>query len=185
MEEEERIVIDTNLLISAALNDKSASYEALSKAYENYTILQSNDTFDEFLEVIEREKFDKYLTNERKEEFLQDLTNESEFIPIDHETDACRDEKDNKFLELAVSGDAKYIVSGDRDLLDLGEYQNIEILSPSQFLEREKQRERELEPDRDNDDLNSAQDSADRRNQDANESKHNIEHAPPSVCQGS
>jgi predicted nucleic acid-binding protein len=80
------------------------------------------------------------LSDEECKNFLQDLESRSEFISISYKTNACRDSKDNKFLELAVSGKATYIVSGDKDLQDLGKYQGIEILSPSQFLERERQR---------------------------------------------
>ncbi len=46
----------------------------------------------------------------------------------------CRDPADDKFLDAAVSGKADYIVSGDKDLLDLGRYQAIEIISPKEFL---------------------------------------------------
>jgi uncharacterized protein len=48
---------------------------------------------------------------------------------------ACRDPKDNKFLELAVTGNVDYIISGDKDLLDLNPFNNIVIITPSQFLE--------------------------------------------------
>ena len=54
------------------------------------------------------------------------------------EDGVCRDQKDNKFLELAVSGGAKYILSGDKDLLVIGEYQGISILSPRSFYNRLK-----------------------------------------------
>ena len=46
----------------------------------------------------------------------------------------CRDPKDDKFLELAVSGSATHIVSGDQDLLDLHPFRGISIVSPRRFL---------------------------------------------------
>ncbi|MFQ5771845.1 MAG: putative toxin-antitoxin system toxin component, PIN family [bacterium] len=46
----------------------------------------------------------------------------------------CRDPKDDKYLELAVSGGAKFIVSGDKDLLALNSFREISILTPEQFL---------------------------------------------------
>jgi len=48
---------------------------------------------------------------------------------------ACRDPKDDKFLELAVAGRATHIVTGDSDLLALNSFQSIQILPPQSFLE--------------------------------------------------
>ena len=48
---------------------------------------------------------------------------------------ASRDADDNKFIEAAVIGNAQYIISGDKDLLTLGEYEGTKILKPSEFLE--------------------------------------------------
>jgi len=47
---------------------------------------------------------------------------------------ACRDPKDNKFLELAVAGEATHIVTGDSDLLVLNPFRDIAVLTPSEFL---------------------------------------------------
>jgi predicted nucleic acid-binding protein len=51
-----------------------------------------------------------------------------------HETRVCSDLDDNKFLELAVSGMAQYIITGDKDLLILNTYQGIPIITPAEFL---------------------------------------------------
>jgi predicted nucleic acid-binding protein len=48
---------------------------------------------------------------------------------------ACRDPKDDKFLELAVSGAACCVVTGDQDLLALHPFRSVSILTPAQFLE--------------------------------------------------
>jgi putative PIN family toxin of toxin-antitoxin system len=143
--DDEKIVVDTNVLLSATLNEHGAAGQAYSAVIENYTILQSEETFAEFVEVINRKKFDKYISSDARYITIGDLYNGSDFVEVNHtvESDICRDTKDNKFLELAVSGEAKYIVSGDKDLLDIGEYKGIDILSPRDFLEREKLREKE------------------------------------------
>lgn len=49
---------------------------------------------------------------------------------------ACRDPKDDKFLEVAVAGRADVLVSGDADLQSLHPFENVPILSPASFLER-------------------------------------------------
>jgi predicted nucleic acid-binding protein len=48
---------------------------------------------------------------------------------------ACRDSSDDKFLELAVSGSATHIITGDSDLLELDPFQGIRIIRPQTFLE--------------------------------------------------
>jgi putative PIN family toxin of toxin-antitoxin system len=46
----------------------------------------------------------------------------------------CRDEKDNRYLELAAAAGATYIVSGDRDLLDLDPWRGIRIVTPAGYV---------------------------------------------------
>jgi putative PIN family toxin of toxin-antitoxin system len=145
--ENEDVVIDTNVLLSSTLSENGVSRQAVIKAMEDYTIIQSAETFDEFVEVINREKFDKFLSQETREEIINDLANASEFLDVTHQTNACRDPKDNRFLELAVSGKAKYLISGDEDLLSLGEYNGIPIVTPRRFLELEREREQKEERD--------------------------------------
>lgn len=60
-----------------------------------------------------------------KRSFLTDV-----FVAVN----VCRDPKDDKFLELALSGDASFIITGDKDLLILNPFQNIKILSSSGFI---------------------------------------------------
>ena len=57
-----------------------------------------------------------------------------ELVIPDQTVDACRDPKDNKFLEAALAGEADCIVSGDADLLDMGSFEEIPILRPAEFL---------------------------------------------------
>ncbi len=67
--------------------------------------------------------------------FLAALTGEAQWIDVDVGIKACPDSKDDEFLELAVSGHATHIVSGDTDLLALNPFQGIQILAPQSFLE--------------------------------------------------
>ena len=66
--------------------------------------------------------------------FLTAVKGNSSFILVSHQTTSCIDADDNKFLELAVSGQAKYIVTGDSDLLCLENYREIRIVTPADFL---------------------------------------------------
>jgi putative PIN family toxin of toxin-antitoxin system len=133
-----RIVIDTNVIISALLIKKSVPFQVVSTAFEQGIILYSNPTFNELKQVVFRRKFDRYLTSEERNIFLFKFANESESVEIKEEIKACRDAKDDKFLELAVNGNADLIITGDIDLLVLNPFREIEIITPEVFIARFK-----------------------------------------------
>lgn len=129
------VVFDTNALVSAALFINSIPAKAFDLAYENYQLIISTTTLTEFKEVLSRDKFKKYAGKEYQETFVEKYYNASNLITTTTKITSCRDPKDNKFLELAVDGNASVIVTGDRDLLDLHPFRDIQILTPSGFLE--------------------------------------------------
>lgn len=129
-----RIVFDTNVIVSAALLAGSVPRQAFDKALEEGKILISVPALLELAEVLSREKFEKYLLEEERMRFLIALLKEVELVEVTEEVAACRDAKDNKFLELAISGQADCIVSGDDDLLVLSPFREIPILKPREFL---------------------------------------------------
>jgi len=129
-----RIVFDTNVLISAALLKSSLARQALDKAIDEGELLFSLETIDELNRVLMRSDFARYVTEEERFEFLAALVRESKLIEITTNVEACRDPRDNKFLELGLSGDAKCIVSGDQDLLVLHPFHGIPILTPREFV---------------------------------------------------
>jgi putative PIN family toxin of toxin-antitoxin system len=129
-----RCVFDTNVLISALLFNQSKPAQAFVTALRNGVVLVSADTVSELNEVLGRKKFDKYLTEEERELFLRSLLQNTQLVEIHEKVRACRDPKDDKFLELAVNGEAEYVVSGDDDLISLHPYRHIQILAPEPFL---------------------------------------------------
>ena len=129
-----RVVFDTNVLISSVLLPNSAAQSAFTKALEIGRLVHSLATLDELKQVLDRKKFDKYISRDERTRFLTMLVRESELIEVVVSISVCRDPKDNKFLELAVSADAKMIISGDDDLLVLHPYNDVEILTPRTFL---------------------------------------------------
>ncbi|MFL5342185.1 MAG: putative toxin-antitoxin system toxin component, PIN family [Gemmataceae bacterium] len=93
----------------------------------------SEATVAELDEVLRRPKFDKYVS-EKRLEFLAALVREAEPVAFTEVITACRDAKDDKFLELAVSGRASHVLSGDGDLLALHPFRGIAIVTPQAFL---------------------------------------------------
>jgi putative PIN family toxin of toxin-antitoxin system len=85
--------------------------------------------------VLARPKFRRYFQAEHRRRFLQELSENAELVLVTHSIQACRDPMDNMILELAVSGRADCVVTGDKDLLVLDPFQGIRIVTPTTFLE--------------------------------------------------
>lgn len=131
-----RFVFDTNTLISAALFRTSVPRQAVDKALLTGSLLVSESTSLELVTVFLRTKFDRYLERAKRELFLATFLQHTELIEISETIRACRDAKDDKFLEVAVSGNAGIIVTGDDDLLMLHPFRTISIMTPRDFIDR-------------------------------------------------
>ncbi|WP_457755656.1 putative toxin-antitoxin system toxin component, PIN family [Thermodesulfatator indicus] len=130
-----RVVLDTNVLISALLFRGELSKLILALKQQAFVLLFSEETLKEFIKVLHYPKFG--LTKEEIEYLLQsEIMPHAEIInPIlKFGENVCSDKEDQKFLELAVSAKADYLVSGDNDLLEIKEFQKIKIISPAEFL---------------------------------------------------
>jgi putative PIN family toxin of toxin-antitoxin system len=130
-----RFVFDTNVLVSALLISDSVPNKAFAMALEEGTLLLSFSVLSELYAVLTRPHFRRYVDEEDTRNFVAALTREAEWLEVVQEIKACRDPKDDKFLELAVAGRATHIISGDSDLLALTPFRGIEIVSPSAFLQ--------------------------------------------------
>ena len=129
-----RCAFDTNVIVSALLFNDSVPGQALMRALDQGKILISEELSKELSDVLNRPMFDRYASQEERDEFLYALTLESEFVEITESVRACRDPKDDKILELAINGNADYVITGDEDLLALNPFQGIPILRPAEFL---------------------------------------------------
>ena len=137
-------VLDTNVLVSALIRKNSLPFQVIKIAEKQGIILYSQDTLLEITQVLNRKKFDKYLTLEERQKFIIKFINSSKYVNIQEKISICRDEKDNKLLELAVSGSANIIISGDQDLLILNPFREIEIITPETFINRYNQETHEI-----------------------------------------
>ncbi len=131
---ERRFVCDVNVIISAVLIPGSKPDRALRKAQDLGQLLVSESIWLELEQVLARPKFNRYTTPEERNDFLVDLSETVQFIDVTEQINECRDPKDNKYLELALSGQAECIVTGDDDLLVLNPWRGIEILTVQEFL---------------------------------------------------
>jgi len=129
-----RCVFDTNVFVSSLLLPDSKPRQSLDLVFRKGKVLISFATLAELHEVLSRKQFRRYFDEEDIRKFVAALTREAQWIDVTTQIRACRDPRDDMFLELAVSGHADYIVSGDMDLLALNPFQGIRILPPHSFL---------------------------------------------------
>jgi uncharacterized protein len=132
----ERVVVDTNVLVSQLVLPLSVPDEAVRKAVTSGRLLFSDSTMKELADVLARPKFDRYVSSENRQQFLSGLCSIGEFVPIIRVVHECRDPMDDKFLEVALNGKADLILTGDADLLALHPWQGVAILSPADYLKR-------------------------------------------------
>ena len=111
-----RLVLDNNVLLSAAFFKNSIPDRASEKAWNSGILLRSTDTLEELVNVVNRSKFDKYLTMADRIAFVKRYTELAEAITVIHTIKDCRDPKDNKFLELALSGAADLFSCSNQNL---------------------------------------------------------------------
>ena len=129
-----RAVFDTSVIVSAVLLPHSVPRRAFDRAQDEGKVLISEATVDELNEVLRRQHFERYVKEVQRLEFLAVLIGKAEWVQVTEVVLECRDPKDNKFLELAVSGRATHLISGDNDLLVLHPFRGIQIVTPKMFL---------------------------------------------------
>jgi putative PIN family toxin of toxin-antitoxin system len=131
-----RVVVDTNVLISAFLISGGKPDQVLRYLLEvNADFLFSQETMDELITRLARPKFRKYRNDEETAAFIENLSDLATWVPLLGQLAICRDPDDDKFLEVALAGEADCIITGDQDLLVLHPLEGISILTPAQFLE--------------------------------------------------
>ena len=128
-----RVVVDTNVFISAALKERSPPSDAVHLAAERDLLLKSSATEQELFITLARPRLAP-LIPEHFLVWLEEVLAVAELVLITEQIIACRDPKDDKFLELAVSGHADCVVSGDADLLALDPFRGMPIITPAAFL---------------------------------------------------
>ncbi len=131
----DRYVVDTNVLISAALLADSLPAQVLQHVLSHARLVFSAQTFSELETRLWRPKFDRYLSLEDRKWLLRDLHGAADwFEPTDIGPSRCRDPQDENFVQLALACQAKALVSGDKDLLILKTLDGIPVLTPAAAL---------------------------------------------------
>ncbi len=130
-----RVVVDTSCLVSYVLTRGNLMRRVVAHwRAGTFTLLSSPATRAELAGVLARPAI-RRLAAAPPNELARGLERFSEHVPgVLDLPGACRDPKDDKFLACAVEGGAHYLVSSDRDLLDMRHYRDVAIVNPGQFL---------------------------------------------------
>jgi uncharacterized protein len=132
-----RAVIDTNILVRAMLNPEGSVGPVVDYLRDGrYVFLYSEATLNEFVDVLSRPRMvHRYgITTDEVDALCALVIRRGEPVQSNQTVTACRDPKDNAFLEVAVAGRADVIVTGDEDLEVLDPFEGIPIVSPAKFL---------------------------------------------------
>ena len=132
-----RAVVDTNILVRAVIRPQGTVGPVLLRLRQGaYTLLYAAPLLEELVDVLGRPRIrDKYgLADGDIQTVVGLILLRGEGVVPEGRITACRDPRDDKFLEVAVAGKADVIVSGDKDLLVLDPFAGIPIVSPRDFL---------------------------------------------------
>ncbi|MBI5873893.1 MAG: putative toxin-antitoxin system toxin component, PIN family [Candidatus Omnitrophica bacterium] len=139
MKKELRAVIDTNVIISAAIG-KSAVFTKIYDSFVNslFTPVLSVSLREEIFGAVRKPSLRKYFRAEEMKRFRELIKVDTLLVTPSKKIVLCRDAKDNIVLEAALEAKADLIVTGDKDLLCLNPFQNIRIITPKEFVDRLK-----------------------------------------------
>jgi len=132
-----RVVLDTVVFVRALINARSFAGRILSEFAPRYVLLVSTETAQELLEVIRRpELAAKYKKLQAiRIEAVIELVAQAERVQLAAIPQVVRDAKDDIFVATAQMGNADYLVTEDKDLLDLEHKFNFEIINSKTFIE--------------------------------------------------
>ena len=132
-EEKHRVVIDTNLWIRFLLTRNFSKLDRLMFANQTIVLI-SQELLEEIVEVAERPKFRKYFDLFELTELLVKLKQKTELVQVSSQVDICHDYKDNFLLSLVVDGTATHLLTGDKDLLVLHPFGEVQIITITDYF---------------------------------------------------
>lgn len=128
------VVIDTNVFISGLISTTSRPARVIDRTVTFGRLVATVDTREELIETMLRSKFDAILPRSQRHRTLERLLPLLDIVAVLRIVRACRDPRDDKFLEAALNGSANAIVTGDKDLLALHPFAGIAIVTPADYL---------------------------------------------------
>lgn len=129
-----RVVIDTNVLISAIFWTGRPKQLLNKVRHREITFITSKALLDELKQVLVRQDKPFRLSEEEADRIVSAARDLADIIQISSRVEICKHQNDNRVLECALDGKAGYIITGDLDLLDLKSFNRIRIMTIREFL---------------------------------------------------
>jgi len=127
-----KVIIDTNVVVSAVLKDRVPEEVILFVlAKPEFTWTASTEIIDEYVTVIQRGKFK--LSEETIQKWRSIFERRVKIVDVSFEVDFPRDQKDAKFLACALSANADYLITGDKDFEESHKAGVTTVISISEF----------------------------------------------------
>ena len=130
-----KIILDTNIIVSALISNSIPTkilYELVLT--QKVKTCLSDAIFEEYLEVMNREKFSRYPHFKAKADIvLNKLREISKFYKTDRKIELLTDTSDNKFLELAAVSSADYLITGNTLDFRITQFEYTRILTPREY----------------------------------------------------
>ena len=137
MKKKIRFILDTNIWISFLITKSMKGIDRLI-FNDKATLLFSNESMTEFIDVTSREKLKPYFTKDDIASLIDLIEEYGEIVEVKSKVDICRDKEDNFLLSLAKDGKADYLITGDKDLLILENFGKTKITNLTDFLKKHK-----------------------------------------------
>lgn len=128
------VILDTNLWISFLIS-KDYSFLDNFVLKGKVKLIFSEELFSEFISIAERPEFKKYFSNSDINQLIQIIDKYGILIKVTAEINLCRDIKDNFLLNLAADSKADFLVTGDKDLLEIKNLLNTKILTIRELID--------------------------------------------------
>ena len=124
-----RVVIDTNILIDGADDENSHSFKIVKEVVDGR--LQAFATHQTMRE--NKSLLGQVVTDRDYRDFLSNYFRQLKIVRRRGKLDVVSDKEDNKLFESAVASGAQYLITNDREVLDVGEHEGVEVITPEKF----------------------------------------------------
>jgi putative PIN family toxin of toxin-antitoxin system len=133
-----RALLDTNVLVSAAIKPEGKPAQILRQAAAQFELLCTEYVLAELAEVLTRphlqQKFKDLVAPARREQFVALVRSLAEVIDVETKLRVVSDTDDNAVLAGAVDGEADFLITGDPHLMKVGEFRRCRVVTPDEFL---------------------------------------------------
>lgn len=133
-----RVVLDANIYVSALISSKGNPARIIRRWLDGeFDVLLSRPILEEIVRVTGYARIQrKYKqVRENRLEFVDLITEQSLWVqPAEDVSAIVADESDNRYLECTLAGGARYVVTGDQHLLEIADYQGVQIITPATFI---------------------------------------------------